>query len=447
MATYTFLGECPASMKPVFIESYGPQPIQPVVISVNATDFGSGSTVTINSALRKDPSKTIIIDWGDNSTDTIDGDVTNISHNYNSSFLGNINITNIKYLSLRGDNSYYSNSYTIRGLVLNNDIEKIECRYLGIPPGQGEAGLYYVTMPSDSTLSIVSMYECRKVHQISIPSAVTIGTVPTDNTVFAHCYTLTSVTFDGRTISQVQSMPNYPFGLTIGSLVGDLEDRVTVTCTDGSFILTRSCILKGTNILLADGTTKKIEDLTYDDVLKVWDFDKGQLGSAKVCWLTRPGLKSNHYYQLTFDNGTILKTTGINSNHRIFSVDRSKFTNVCDAKVGDKVFSIDGTLTITDVKYVEEECEYCNVMTSDKINCFANGILTSDRYGNLYPIQNMKYVKDDREIKPYSLYEAVGIDRYWYDNLRLGENDETVEKSKEYVWKCIGQMLPLPAQS
>lgn len=50
------------------------------------------------------------------------------------------------------------------------------------------------------------------------------------------------------------------------------------------------------------------------------------------------------------------------------------------------MFSIDGILTITDVKYVEEECEYYNVMTSGKINCFANGILTSDRYGNLYPI-------------------------------------------------------------
>lgn len=83
-------------------------------------------------------------------------------------------------------------------------------------------------------------------------------------------------------------------------------------------------------------------------------------------------------------------------------------------------------------------------MTSGKINCFANGILTSDRYGNLYPIANMKYVKDGRTIRPYSEYEAVGIDRYWYDNLRLGENTETVEKSKEYVWKCIGQMLPLP---
>ena len=115
--------------------------------------------------------------------------------------------------------------------------------------------------------------------------------------------------------------------------------------------------------------------------------------------------------------------------------------NVADAKVGDKVFSIDGTLTITDVKYVEEECEYYNVMTSGKINCFANGILASDRYGNLYPISNMKYVKDDRQIRPYNEFEEVGISRYFYDNLRLGEIDpaqEPLSKTIQYIMKCIG---------
>lgn len=109
------------------------------------------------------------------------------------------------------------------------------------------------------------------------------------------------------------------------------------------------------------------------------------------------------------------------------------------------MFSINGVLTITDVQYVEEECEYYNVITSEKINCFANGILTSDRYGNMYTIDSsMKYVKDGRTIRPYSDYEAVGISRYWYDNFRLGEVPETVQKSKEYVMKCEGQMLPIP---
>ena len=45
-------------------------------------------------------------------------------------------------------------------------------------------------------------------------------------------------------------------------------------------------------------------------------------------------------------------------------------------------------------------------MTSGTINCFAEGILASNRYSNIYPIDgNMKYVKEDRQIRPYSEFE------------------------------------------
>lgn len=256
---------------------------------------------------------------------------------------------------------------------------------------------------------------------------------------FQMCASTFTLRLPNQTVAQTQAMnPTLWFGWATMT--------VTVICSDGSFTLTISCLAKGTDILLSDGTTKKIESLTYDDTLKVWDFDEGRLGVAKVCWLTKPGLKSNHYYQLTFDDGTVLKTTGINSNHRIYSADQNKFTNVSDVKVGDRVFSVGGVLTITDVKYVEEQIEYYNVITSQKINCFANGILTSDRYGNMYPIDSsMRYVKDGRAIRPYSDYEAVGISRYWYDHLRLGEVPESIEKTQEYIRKCEGQMLPLPS--
>ena len=287
-------------------------------------------------------------------------------------------------------------------------------------------GLTSVTI-GNSVVSIGerAFYYCGGLTSVTIPNSVTsIG-----YWAFSGYNNTFTVVMEGRTVAQVQAMNPVDW-------FGNSNMTITVVCTDGSFIVTPSCFLKGTDILLSDGTTKKVEDLTYDDVLKVWDFDEGELGSAKVCWLTRPGLKNDHYYQLTFDDGTVLKTTGVNSNHRIFSVDQSKFTNVCDAKVGDKVYSINGVLTITDVQYIEEECEYWNVITSQKYNCFANGILTSDRYGNIYPISDMKYVKDGRTIRPYSDYEAVGISRYWYDNFRLGEVNETINKTREYIMKC-----------
>lgn len=278
---------------------------------------------------------------------------------------------------------------------------------------------------------------CTSLASVTIPESVmSIG-----EGAFEGCNGTFTVVMEGRTVAQVQAMnPIDWFGYS--------NMTITVVCTDGSFTLVVSCFLKGTDILLADDTTKKIEELTYDDVLKVWDFDEGRLGSAKVCWLTRSGLTNDHYYQLTFSDGTILKTTGKNSNHKVFNVDKQKFEGVDKTQVGDKIYSVNGVVTVTDKQYIEEECQYYNVMTSEKINCFANGILTSDRYGNMYPIAGMKYVKDGRTIRPYSEYEAVGISRYWYDNLRLGENTETVEETRRYVMKCYSQMLPLPdAQS
>jgi len=203
------------------------------------------------------------------------------------------------------------------------------------------------------------------------------------------------------------------------------------------------CFLKGTQITLEDGTTKNVEDLTYSDRLRTWDFDTGQYSSAEICWLTRPNLTNDHYYKLTFNDGTILMTTGVNSNHRVYDYDKQKFVGVRDVQVGDRVFSENGILTITNKEYIEQTCEYYNVITSQQFDCFANGILTSDRYGNMYSIDsNMTFIKDNRQIRPYSDYQAFGIEFYWYDHLRLGEQNETIEKSLDYVNKCKSQMLP-----
>lgn len=324
-----------------------------------------------------------------------------------------------------GENVFYGS--TLSSVVIPGNVLSIGDRAFKMSHLASVTILDGVTSIGDEAFS-----DCSMLTSITIPSSVTsIGAL-----AFAACSNLTTIIVQ-KTKTEVQAMnPNSWFWA---------QPSVTIICTDGEIIITPSCFLKGTKILLADGSSKNVEDLTYSDSLKVWDFDNGCLGTANICWLTKPNLKNDHYYKLTFDNGTVLKTTGVNSNHRIYSVDQNKFVNVSDSKIGDKVYSIDGVLTIENVEYIEETCEYWNVITSQKYNCFAERILTSDRYGNIYSIDSsMKYIKDDRIIRPYSDYEAVGISRYWYDNLRLGEVNETIEKTKEYIAKCEGQMLPLP---
>ena len=219
--------------------------------------------------------------------------------------------------------------------------------------------------------------------------------------------------------------------------------KIYLRGTGNTFLSVESmCFLSGTKITLADGSRKNIEDVTYNDRLKVWDFDIGDYSTASICWITKRNLKNYHYYKLTFSDGTVLKTTGMRSNHKVYNVDEHYFKGVNITEVGDRVFSENGIVTVVNKEVIEEEVLYYNLITSGTFDCFANGILTSDRYGNTYPIDsNMMFIKDGRIIRPYNQFEAVGISRYWYDNLRLGEQTESLEDTVKYIHRLESQML------
>ncbi|MBR3223011.1 MAG: hypothetical protein IKF72_12380 [Kiritimatiellae bacterium] len=297
--------------------------------------------------------------------------------------------------------------------------------------------LKYVSIPTSVTSILDRAFTGAYImaEEIVIPSSVaSIGYAALQD-IGGTTYTLV---MDGRTKADVMAMnPVSWFGWTTAT--------ITIVCTDGNLTVTVECFAKGTKIQLADGTSKNVEDIGYGDMLKVWDFDSGRLSSAPICWLTVQGLKSNHYYELTFSDGTVLKTTGTNSNHKVYNVDTRRFEGVAGTSIGDRIYSLGGVVTVTDKKYVEETVEYYNLITKGAINCFAEGILASNRYGNMYPItSNMTYDKSGRTVRPYSVYEAVGIDRYWYDNLRLGEVNETVDETVRYISKLETMMRPLP---
>jgi hypothetical protein len=64
--------------------------------------------------------------------------------------------------------------------------------------------------------------------------------------------------------------------------------------------------------------------------------------------------------------------------------------------VGKTTYTESGIAKVLSCDIIEKEVEFYNIITDYHMNLFANGILTSCRYNNLYPIQNMKFVKDDR---------------------------------------------------
>lgn len=186
-----------------------------------------------------------------------------------------------------------------------------------------------------------------------------------------------------------------------------------------------SCFIKDTPITLCDNTIKLIQDITYNDELLVWNFDEGKYDKANPLWI-KQAQTSPFYYECKLDNGTILNIVGSNGKcHRLFSVEDGKFVYAVDM-VGKTTYTESGIAKVLSCDIIEKEVEFYNIITDYHMNLFANGILTSCRYNNLYPIQNMKFVKDDRmnRVPRWKIYESFRdyriLDRF-IDGLRLYE--------------------------
>ena len=103
-----------------------------------------------------------------------------------------------------------------------------------------------------------------------------------------------------------------------------------------------------------------------------------------------------------------------------------------ETPIGTHTYTYSGNeVELIDKYVVDEEVVYYNINTTYHINLFANGILTSCRYNNIYPIQNMKFIKESRPIIPRSAFE--GIPDKYYEGMRLGEQTISIEDTIKYI--------------
>lgn len=193
----------------------------------------------------------------------------------------------------------------------------------------------------------------------------------------------------------------------------------------------KPCVARDTQISLANNSSKLVQDITYDDELLVWDFNNACYCSAKPLWIKKVQT-STYYYRCEFENGVVLNLVGSNGKcHRVFNVDKNSFESATDC-VGSMVAVQNGVSRLISCERVDESVEFYNIITEYHLNLFANSVLTSCRLNNLYPIKDMKFVKDDRPTIPMEAY--VGVDDSFYYGLRLGEQkSENVESVNEYV--------------
>lgn len=188
------------------------------------------------------------------------------------------------------------------------------------------------------------------------------------------------------------------------------------------------CFIEGTPITLANHTYKNVEDITYDDNLLVWDFDKGEFSQAKPLWIMKQK-KAIKYNHLVFSDNSELNTV---EQHRIFNIEKGMFTYPMteDTPIGTHTLNDKGEIVeLVGKEVVEKEVNYYNIITNYHINLFAGHILTSCRLSNIYPIKDFKYVKDNREIVPF---EKFNVPKEYYDGLRLGEQPTDINRGNAY---------------
>ena len=194
------------------------------------------------------------------------------------------------------------------------------------------------------------------------------------------------------------------------------------------------CLLAGTQIALSDGTHKAIEHITYTDKLLSWDFDRGCYAETTAIWIKR-GETGSQYNLLTFSDGTTLRTF---DQHRIFNKQAGAFTYPMTSAtpVGTATVNEHGQeIILTNKQVIQDTIEYYNVITDYHMNLFSDSVLTSCRFNNIYPITDMKFVKDGRTLRTRTEFENVP-DRFFH-GLRLAEQTTDVETVEWYVNRLL----------
>lgn len=155
--------------------------------------------------------------------------------------------------------------------------------------------------------------------------------------------------------------------------------KIVVQCQD-------SCIVSGTLITLADGSKKKIEDITFDDYILVFNHETGQLDFTKMLFISHNNQEFDDYeiLDLRFSDGSNLR---IVQEHVLFDSTLNEYVvinkNNVNDYIGHKFYTtefvngnyITECITLDSYEIYRDNVKiYCPV-TAFHMNCFANDLL------------------------------------------------------------------------
>ena len=303
-------------------------------------------------------------------TDVDDGDYYIIVYGVDG------NTTGESYVSSASETSGYATRSATSNFKWRFDVDLDGMNFFTIT--QGSEGIAYL----NSTYTL----------KFSAPSGYK---VPTNLTVSMGGRTLTRSTDYTYQTSNASSNATLQVPNVTGNMI--ISGTPVSSSSSGSG---GSCLIAGTKVMLANGDTKNIEDLQYNDLLMVVDHLTGELSQAYPVWIEKTN-DADSYLKITFNDGTILKSA--TGGHSVFDADLLRYRDVADDDfgIGNRVYKLDSEtkkfkiITVTGKEIVNENVTYHNVITVGYYNFIANNLLTQESFANatnLYGFKkNLKY--------------------------------------------------------
>ena len=182
-----------------------------------------------------------------------------------------------------------------------------------------------------------------------------------------------------------------------------------------------SCIVADTLITLADGSTKRADELTGDEELLVWNLETGTYDSAPILFLDDSDeYGTYHVVHLTFSDGT---ETKLISEHAYFNLDLGEYVYIRESNysdyIGDRFVKQDDIqnntwkeVTLVDSEVVIEETRPFGPCTADHLCFYVDGLLSipgaSTGFFNIFDVDTETMTYDfeamQRDIETYGLY-------------------------------------------
>ena len=178
-----------------------------------------------------------------------------------------------------------------------------------------------------------------------------------------------------------------------------------------------SCVTADTLITLADGTQKRIDELTFSDKILAWDFFEGKYVAKDPVILVDHGEAEYQVANLEFSDGTILR---IIADHGVFDYDLNKFVYLTVENMNEYIGhrfvqqGKNGNYNVVTLVNAFETVEVTNaysITTAGTSNAFASGMLTvappEDFYNWIEMDGKLHYdvEKFNKDVEKYGLYD------------------------------------------